>query len=146
LLGRERFVEIGNVTQVLKPKREAAPKVIKTDSLVKVTIWGETDGLLLNRERIVEISNVTQALEPTTEGAPEVIEISRVTIWGETDGLLLSRDCFIDIGNGTQALKPTKEGVAEVIETCRLHRMILGYNLIRNSNGLECCFEFCHHA
>jgi hypothetical protein len=33
-----------------------------------VTIWGETDGLLLIRDRFVEIGNVTQALKLTLEG------------------------------------------------------------------------------
>ena len=39
-----------------------------------MTIWGETDGLLLRRDRFIKIGNVAQMLEPTLEGDPEVIE------------------------------------------------------------------------
>jgi hypothetical protein len=72
-----------------------------------VTIWGETDGLLLSRDRFVDIGNVTQALKPTKKGVLRRPGLSAVPLWGETDGLLLR---FMEIGNVSQALKPTKEG------------------------------------
>jgi hypothetical protein len=91
---------IAKVAETLKPTKEGVSEVIETSRLVRVTIWGETDGLLLSRDRFIKIAKVAETLKPTLEGVSEVIETSRlvrVTIWGETDGLLLSRDRFIKI-------------------------------------------------
>jgi hypothetical protein len=66
-------------------------KVIETSRLSSVTIWDETDGLLLSRDRSINIGIVTETLKPAKEGVPEAIKASRpvgVTIWGETYGLL----------------------------------------------------------
>ena len=38
LLGRDRFIEIGNVTQTLKPTTEGDSEVIEISRLVSVTI------------------------------------------------------------------------------------------------------------
>jgi hypothetical protein len=70
----------------------------------------------------------------------------RVTIWGETDRLLLRCDRFVEIHNVTQTLEVTLEGYSEITETCRLHRMILGYKSIRNSNGVDGFLEVCRHT
>ena len=83
-----------------------------------MTIWGETDGLLLSRDCFIKIGKVAETLKPTLEGDSEVIEICRlvrVTIWGETDGLLLSRDRFIKIGKVAETLKPTWKEIPRLL-------------------------------
>jgi hypothetical protein len=61
----------------MSPRRsKGASEVIETCGIAGVTIWDETDGLLLSYDRLVEIGNVTQPLKPTKEGVPEVIETS----------------------------------------------------------------------
>jgi hypothetical protein len=65
LLSRDCFVEIGDVTQTLKPVKEGASEAVETSRLVGVTIWSEMDSLLLSRDRFIEVGNVTQTLKPT---------------------------------------------------------------------------------
>jgi len=43
-----------------------------------VTIWGETDGLLLSLDRFINISKVAETPKSTLERASEVIEIPRL--------------------------------------------------------------------
>jgi hypothetical protein len=64
LLSRDRFAEIGNVTQTLKSTLERGSEAIERCSLMRVTIWGKTRGLPLGRDRSVNIGNLTQALKP----------------------------------------------------------------------------------
>ena len=65
-----------------------------------MTIWSETDSLLLSCDRFIKIDKIAEALKPKKEGDSKVIEMCRlvgVTIWSERDGLLLSRDPLIKI-------------------------------------------------
>ena len=61
-----------------KPTMEGVSKVIEMCRLVRVTIWGKTDSLLLGCDRFIEIGNPAQKLEPTLEGGSEVIETGRL--------------------------------------------------------------------
>lgn len=40
----------------------------------RVTIWDETDSLLLSRDDFIEIGNIAQKVKPTLEGVSEVIK------------------------------------------------------------------------
>jgi hypothetical protein len=43
---------------VLKSTSEGASEVIERSKLVGVTIWGETESLLLSRDRFIEVGDV----------------------------------------------------------------------------------------
>ena len=65
LPNRDRFIEIGEVTEAPKPASEREPEATETPRLVGVTIWGESDGLLLNRDCVIKISKLAKTLKPT---------------------------------------------------------------------------------
>jgi len=50
---------------MLEPTLEGYSEVTEISRFLRVTIWGETDGLLLSRDCFIKIRNITQMLEAT---------------------------------------------------------------------------------
>ena len=53
---------------MLQPTLEGDSEIIDIHRLVRVTIWGKMDGLLVCRDRFVKIAGVAQTPESTFKG------------------------------------------------------------------------------
>lgn len=75
-------------------------EISETFRLVRMAIWGETDGLLPSHDCFTHIGRAAETLKPTNQGVYEVIVTMRlleVTIWGDMEefpGLLRGAGCL----------------------------------------------------
>ena len=68
LLSRNRFIQSNEVTEAFRPTLQKGSKTVQSLGRIRVTIRGETHGLLRHCDGFIDIGMVVQTLKSTVEG------------------------------------------------------------------------------